>query len=111
METCESCRFYFPVDKSGSQGECREKPPKIFVFPKGSPFAGAPPEIVLQSLWPPVKSGAWCGRYENKLKWTGLVETQDEKEKAAAEAWEKLDREKPLNISEDKKTLKLADGD
>jgi len=64
METCESCRFYFPVDKSGNQGECRFEPPKVFVLPKASSFAGVPPEIILQSLFPPVKSGAWCGRYE-----------------------------------------------
>ncbi len=85
METCGSCRFYFPIDKNGNQGECRFEPPKVFVLPKGSPFAGAPPEIVLQSTFPPVKSGAWCGRYEKRAE--------------------------PLDIPEDEKTIKLAGGD
>ncbi len=82
METCESCRFYFPVDKSGGQGECRWEPPKLFVLPAGSSIAGGRQMIELRSLFPPVKSGAWCGRYIRTF-------------------------EKPEN----KKTLKLAEGE
>jgi len=66
METCKSCRFYFPTDKNGNQGECRIEPPKLFPLPAGSSIAGGRPMIELRSLFPPVKSGAWCGRYEER---------------------------------------------
>lgn len=85
METCESCRFYFPTDKQGNQGECRWEPPKLFALPGRPPIAGARPTIKLQSLFPPVRSGAWCGRYE--------VRTE------------------PLKTPEDAKILKLAEDD
>ena len=84
METCESCKFYFPIDKQGNQGECRWEPPKLFALPGPRPVVGAPPSLVLQSLWPPVKSGAWCGQYESRTE--------------------------PLKTPEDSKTLKLAEG-
>lgn len=75
METCESCRFYFPMDKVGNQGECRWEPPKLFALPAGSPIAGGRQMIELRALWPPVLSGAWCGRYE---KWAGPIETSED---------------------------------
>lgn len=81
METCESCRFYFPIDKNGNQGECREKPPKIFVLPAGSSIAGGRQMIELRSLFPPVKSGAWCGRYEVERKPPGTFEIVPESER------------------------------
>lgn len=68
METCESCRFYFPIDKSGNQGECRWEPPKLFALPGRASVVGGPPTIELRALWPPVLSGAWCGRYEGFTK-------------------------------------------
>jgi len=64
METCESCKFYFPVDKTGNQGQCRLTPPKIFALPGPSSVVSGQPSIALQSLWPSVRSGAWCGRWE-----------------------------------------------
>ena len=81
METCESCRFYFPIDKNGNQGECRWEPPKLFALPAGASLAGGRQMIELRALWPAVKSGAWCGK------------------------WEK--RTEPLDIPEDEKTAQL----
>lgn len=84
METCGSCRFYFPIDKAGNQGECRWEPPKLFVLPGALRLSACRPRLSC-ALWPPVLSGAWCGRYEK--------------------------RKEPLGIPEDKKTIKLAEGD
>jgi len=89
METCESCRFYFPTDKQGIQGECKWEPPKLLMFPKSPPVMGAPPLIELRSLFPPVKSGSWCGQWEVRRKPPGTFEI----------------------VPENKKTLKLAEGD
>jgi len=63
METCKGCRFYFSVDKDGSQGECRLEPPKLFVLPGRAKVVGLPSPIELRSLFPPVMPGAWCGQY------------------------------------------------
>ncbi len=88
METCESCRFYFPIDKNGNQGQCRWEPPKLFVLPAGSAIAGGPPNIELRALFPILKSGAWCGRWEVPQLPPGTVVEI---------------------VPEDEKTIKLAD--
>lgn len=98
METCESCRFYFPIDKSGNQGECRFEPPKVFVLPAGSSIAGGRQMIELRSLWPLVKSGAWCGRYEG---FTEPLETETGEVRVC--------RDKVRIIEKDEKKLKLTD--
>lgn len=67
--TCHSCRFfteYLTADedsqrtKPAGRGACRIRSPQVVVLMED----GVPPSV--ESIWPKVSSGMWCGEYAHK---------------------------------------------
>jgi hypothetical protein len=65
MTTCRDCKFWHPLDKMNlkpeAEGECRESPPQVVVFPASAN------QIKIQGVWPRLSGLLGCGKHVKKL--------------------------------------------
>lgn len=59
---CVECDFYHTVDDSS--GECREKPPRVFLVPVRTIGGDG---VGFSTNFPVVKPDGWCGSYSSRL--------------------------------------------
>ena len=64
-DTCGTCKFFFVNPGNSAQGECRLKPPQIFLIMRQTKVGGAVPGF-LNSI-PSVDSSFYCGEFKPKV--------------------------------------------
>jgi hypothetical protein len=64
-ENCGSCRFWKRHRDGQPGGVCRERQPTaIMVGMQPHPIAKDRGMPIIDSFWPPIPEGEWCGQWE-----------------------------------------------
>lgn len=66
---CRTCRYWFQPDEKVDSGICHKFPPQVFPFPVQQTNLSLVPgtmnhvSLRLQSFFPPMDGGGWCGKW------------------------------------------------